>query len=47
MSIARRDLLRSLSVTAAAGSVLYHVPLAAAEKAHRMASTEKAAIRVR
>jgi gluconate 2-dehydrogenase gamma chain len=43
MSVSRRDLLRSLSLSAAAGSVLYLVPLADAEKAHRMASTEKAA----
>src|ERR1700730_17349752 len=43
MYISRRDLLKSLSKTAAAGSVLRMVPLEAADKAHRMVSAEKAA----
>jgi gluconate 2-dehydrogenase gamma chain len=43
MSISRRDLLKSLSLTAAAGSMLRVVPVAAAEKAHRVVSTQKAA----
>jgi gluconate 2-dehydrogenase gamma chain len=43
MSISRRDLIRALSLTAAAGSMLRVVPLAAAEKAHRMVSAHKAA----
>jgi gluconate 2-dehydrogenase gamma chain len=43
MSISRRDLIKSLSLTAAAGSVLRVVPLAAAETAHRMVSAHKAA----
>jgi gluconate 2-dehydrogenase gamma chain len=43
MSISRRDLIKSLSLTAAAGGVLRVVPLAAAETAHRMVSAHKAA----
>ena len=43
MFISRRDLLKSLSVSAAAGSALRIVPLEAAEKAHRMLSAGKAA----
>jgi gluconate 2-dehydrogenase gamma chain len=43
MSISRRDLLKSLSLTAAAGSALRLVRLDAAEHVHRMISAEKAA----
>lgn len=43
MYFSRRDLLKSLSMTAAAGSVLRIVPLEAAGRAHRMVSAEKAA----
>ncbi|MFY9528524.1 MAG: gluconate 2-dehydrogenase subunit 3 family protein [Candidatus Acidiferrales bacterium] len=43
MSISRRDLLKSLSVTAVAGSALRVVRLEAAEHAHRMVRAEKAA----
>ena len=43
MSISRRDLIKSLSLTVATGSVLRVVPLAAAETAHRMVSAHKAA----
>jgi gluconate 2-dehydrogenase gamma chain len=43
MSISRRDLIKSLSLTAAAGSMRRVVPLAAAETAHRMVSAHKAA----
>jgi gluconate 2-dehydrogenase gamma chain len=43
LSISRRDLIKSLSLTAAAGSMLRVVPLAAAETAHRMVSAHKAA----
>jgi len=43
MSISRRDLIKSLSLTAAAGSVLRVVPLATAETTHRMVSAHKAA----
>jgi len=39
----RRDILKSLSMTAVAGSVLRVIPLQAAEYAHRMVSSEKAA----
>jgi gluconate 2-dehydrogenase gamma chain len=42
MSISRRDLLRSLSLTAVAGSALRVVTLEAAEHAHRMISAERA-----
>jgi gluconate 2-dehydrogenase gamma chain len=43
MSISRRDLLKSLSLTAVAGSALRVVTLEAAEHAHRMISAERAA----
>jgi gluconate 2-dehydrogenase gamma chain len=43
MSISRRDILKSLSMTAVAGSVLRVIPLEAAEYAHRMVNAEKAA----
>ena len=43
MFISRRDLIKSLSFTAAAGSMLRAVPFAAAEKAHRMVSAHKVA----
>jgi gluconate 2-dehydrogenase gamma chain len=42
MTFSRRRLIKALTVTAA-GSVLRLVPLAAAEKAHRMVNAEKAA----
>ena len=38
----RRDILKSLTMTAVAGSVLRVIPLEAAEYAHRMVSAEKA-----
>jgi gluconate 2-dehydrogenase gamma chain len=43
MTISRRDILKSLSITAVAGSVLRVIPLQAAEYAHRMVKAEKAA----
>ena len=43
MSISRRDILKSLGMTAVAGSVLRVIPLEAAEYAHRMVRAEKAA----
>ena len=43
MSISRRDLIKSLGLTAAAGSMLRVVPLATAEKAHRMVGAHRAA----
>ena len=43
MSISRRDILKSLSITAMTGSVLRVIPLEAAEYAHRMLKAEKAA----
>ena len=43
MSISRRDILKSLGMTAVAGSVLRVIPLEAAEYAHRMIRAEKAA----
>lgn len=43
MTISRRDILKSLTVTAVAGSVLRAIPLEAAEYAHRMVRLEKAA----
>lgn len=43
MPISRRDLLKSLSLTAAAGPVLRMVPLEAAEKAQRTLEAQKAA----
>ena len=43
MSVSRRDVLKSLSLGAAATSVLRVIPLQAAEYAHHMITTEKAA----
>jgi hypothetical protein len=43
MSITRRDILKSLTATAVAGSVLRVIPLEAAEYAHKMVRAEKAA----
>jgi gluconate 2-dehydrogenase gamma chain len=43
MPISRRDLIKSLSLTAAAGSMMRVVPLATAETAQRMVSAYKAA----
>lgn len=43
MTVSRRDLLKSLSLGAAATSVLRVIPLEAAEYAHHMITTEKAA----
>ena len=43
MSISRRDILKSLSMTAITGSVLRVIPLEAAEYAHHMVKAEKAA----
>ena len=43
MSISRRDILKSLTMTAVTGSVLRVIPLKAAEYAHHMVKTEKAA----
>lgn len=43
MSISRRDILKSLSMAAVAGSVLRVIPLEAAELAHRMVHAERAA----
>lgn len=43
MSISRRDLLKSLSLTAVAGSAVRVVRLDTAEHAHRMISAERAA----
>jgi gluconate 2-dehydrogenase gamma chain len=43
MSVSRRDVLKSLSVGAATGSVLQVIPAQAAEYVHHMVSTEKAA----
>jgi gluconate 2-dehydrogenase gamma chain len=43
MSISRRDILKSLTLTAVVGSVLRVIPLEAAEYAHRMVKAEKAA----
>jgi len=45
MSVSRRDVLKTLAKGAAATSVLRVVPLQAAEYAHRMIATEKAATR--
>jgi gluconate 2-dehydrogenase gamma chain len=44
MSISRRDILKSLTLTAITGSVLRVIPLEAAEYAHRMVRAEKAAV---
>jgi gluconate 2-dehydrogenase gamma chain len=43
MPISRRDILKSLTLTAVSGSVLRVIPLQAAEYAHRMVKAEKAA----
>jgi Gluconate 2-dehydrogenase subunit 3 len=43
MAISRRDILKSLTITAVGGSVLRVIPLEAAEYAHRMIKAEKAA----
>jgi len=43
MPISRRDILKSLTITAITGSVLRVIPLEAAEYAHRMVRAEKAA----
>jgi len=42
MTISRRDILKSLTMTAVGGSVLRVIPLEAAEYAHRMVNYEKA-----
>src|SRR5947209_3710832 len=42
MTISRRDILKSLTLTAISGSVLRVIPLEAAEYAHRMVQAEKA-----
>lgn len=42
MAISRRDILKSLTMTAVSGSVLRVIPLEAAEYAHRMVNAEKA-----
>jgi len=41
MPISRRDILKSLTLTAVTGSILRVIPLEAAEYAHRMVSAEK------
>ena len=43
MTISRRDILKSLTVTAVGGSVLRAIPLEAAEHVHRLIRAEKAA----
>jgi len=43
MTISRRDILKSLALTAAGSSVLRVIPLEAAEYAHRMVNEEKVA----
>ena len=43
LSISRRDILRSLSLGVAAGSVLRVIPIEAAEHVHRMVTAEKGA----
>jgi len=43
MPISRRDILKSLTITAVTGSVLRVIPLEAAEYAHRMVHAERAA----
>lgn len=40
-SISRRDILKSLTITAAAGSVMRTIPLQAAEFAHKIIQSEK------
>ena len=42
LSISRRDILRSLSLGVAAGSVLRVIPMEAAEHVHRVVAAEKA-----
>src|SRR3954469_3340945 len=42
MSISRRDILKSLTLTAVTGSVLRVIPLEAAEYAHRMVKAHNA-----
>ena len=42
MTISRRDILKSLTVTAVGGSVLRVIPLEAAEYAHQLVNAEKA-----
>jgi gluconate 2-dehydrogenase gamma chain len=42
MTISRRDILKSLTLTAVGGSVLRVIPLEAAEYAHQMVNAEKA-----
>ena len=46
MSISRRDILKSLAMSAAATSVLRTIPAQAAEYAHHMVAAEKAATKV-
>jgi gluconate 2-dehydrogenase gamma chain len=46
MSISRRDILKSLVMSAAATSVLRTIPAQAAEYAHHMVAAEKAATKV-
>src|SRR3984885_14126749 len=41
MAISRRDILKSLTLTAVTGSVLRVIPLEAAAHAHRMVQAEK------
>jgi gluconate 2-dehydrogenase gamma chain len=43
MAMSRRDILKSLTMTAVGGSVLRVIPLEAAEYAHRMVKAEQAA----
>jgi gluconate 2-dehydrogenase subunit 3-like protein len=43
MAISRRDILKSLTMTAVSGSVLRVIPLEAAEYAHRVVKAEKSA----
>lgn len=45
MTISRRDILKSLSMGAVAGSVLRVIPLQAAEYAHGVIAAEKAAVK--
>ena len=47
MTISRRDILKSLTITAVSGSVLRVIPLEAAEYAHRMVKAEKASAETR
>ncbi|HLH34517.1 MAG TPA: gluconate 2-dehydrogenase subunit 3 family protein [Alloacidobacterium sp.] len=43
MPVSRRDVLKSLSLSVAAGSVMQVIPVEAAEYAHRMIAAEKSA----